>query len=315
MAPKPEEARVRYDGPDRGENGDYETAGGMSCGMSPCGLVNWWAGGRSLGHRIVLVLVSASRLSGDLQQTGEVRSVYLDQAAGLAITSVHCEAVTRRERAQEPQCARPEKQERTGARRGRSPERTNMPARWASLRLLVLTDSHLAGLLWERQYERFLLAEKLEESTKMGILIHASRKRSFFLCICGRQNMAVKKKNLKTIQRQLRKNKDPASPLDRECMGSTQRECKTDKRNVEEHRKLFESSIPTATVKPLPSRERSLSDTMSWSYDMERDEKKCVERFCSEIFDTDTRIPNTRVRHCARSPLRTKKLATVSASR
>ena len=66
---------------------------------------------------------------------------------------------------------------------------------------------------------------------------------------------------------------------DQENLACTQRDCKTDRRIVQEHRKLFESLLSAGTAKPVPGWKRSLSDSNSWSYDMEGHAKRCVQRY------------------------------------
>ena len=43
----------------------------------------------------------------------------------------------------------------------------------------------LAGLLWERQFEKILLKHGWGENSKLGMSLCTSRKRIIFICVCG----------------------------------------------------------------------------------------------------------------------------------
>ena len=69
---------------------------------------------------------------------------------------------------------------------------------------------------------------------------------------------------------------EPTSFLDHVYLGCTQRQCEISKDIVDNHRTMFESIISAgATEKLLCSENLRIS---SWSCEMERHAKKCVER-------------------------------------
>ena len=49
----------------------------------------------------------------------------------------------------------------------------------------ICTVHPLAGLLWERQFEKFLLQHGWEKVSKLGMLIRTPSKRVIFFCVCG----------------------------------------------------------------------------------------------------------------------------------
>ena len=75
---------------------------------------------------------------------------------------------------------------------------------------------------------------------------------------------------------------EPTSFLDHVHLGCTQRKCQLSKDIVDIYRSMFESRIYAGAVENLPgtkAKEKLDAETISsWSYDMERHAKKCVER-------------------------------------
>ena len=49
---------------------------------------------------------------------------------------------------------------------------------------------------------------------------------------------------------------------------------------MDNYRSLFESRISAGATEELPCSGKPDADISSWSYDMEGDAKKCVERYC-----------------------------------
>ena len=108
--------------------------------------------------------------------------------------------------------------------------------------------------------------------------IRAPRKRFVSLRIFGRRRNGKTEEKLETQAGQAEKNKDfeEHTPMVNHFGWRMQK--KKTKRMVEGKQKLLEPLLSAGTVKPLPSWERSLSDTVSSPYDMERHAKKCIER-------------------------------------
>ena len=77
---------------------------------------------------------------------------------------------------------------------------------------------------------------------------------------------------------------EPTSFLDHVYLGYTQRECQMNKDIVANYRDKFESRISAGAKEKLPETKAPVkpdAETIStWSYDMEGNAKKCVERYC-----------------------------------
>ena len=73
---------------------------------------------------------------------------------------------------------------------------------------------------------------------------------------------------------------EPTPLLDQVFLGCTQRECKSNRKIVEENKNLLESFISASTIRQSHGWERSHVNTVAWSCDMERHAKKCVEGNC-----------------------------------
>ena len=73
---------------------------------------------------------------------------------------------------------------------------------------------------------------------------------------------------------------EPTSFLDHVCLGCTQRECETSKVIVDNCRNMFVSRISAGANEKLLCAGKLDADISSWSYDMEGQARKCVERYC-----------------------------------
>ena len=93
--------------------------------------------------------------------------------------------------------------------------------------------------------------------------------------------LAGKKQNINPMWKVLVKEVDlgePTSFLDHVYLVCTQRQCEMSKDIVDNYRTMFESRISAGATEKVPcSGNLRIS---SWSYDMEGDAKKCVERYC-----------------------------------
>ena len=93
--------------------------------------------------------------------------------------------------------------------------------------------------------------------------------------------LAGKKQNLDPMWKVLNKEVDlgePTSFLDHVYLGCTQRQCQISKDIVDNYRTMFESQISAGGAEKLPFPQNLRIS--SWSYDMNRHAKKCVERYC-----------------------------------
>ena len=104
----------------------------------------------------------------------------------------------------------------------------------------------LAGLLWERQFEKILLKHGCEKVPNWECLFVNHEKGLFLSVHVDDIKMAGKKQNLDPMWKLLKKEVDlgePTSLLDRVYLGCTQRECQISKDIVDIFRYLFESRV------------------------------------------------------------------------
>ena len=138
----------------------------------------------------------------------------------------------------------------------------------------------LAGLLWERQFEKILLKHGWEKIPNWECLFVHREKGLFLSVYVDDIKLAGKKQNLDPMWKVLNKEVDlgePTSFLDHVYLGCTQRKCEMSKDIVDNYRTMFESRISARGVEKLPFPQNLRIS--SWSYDMEGHAKKCVERY------------------------------------
>ena len=81
---------------------------------------------------------------------------------------------------------------------------------------------------------------------------------------------------------------EATSFFDHENLGCTQRQCEISKDIVDNYRTMFESRTSAERGEKLPcSANLRIS---SWSYDMEGNAKKCVERYCELANNTTQQL-------------------------
>ena len=136
----------------------------------------------------------------------------------------------------------------------------------------------LAGLLWERQFEKILLKHGWEKIPNWECLFVHREKGLFLSVYVDDIKLAGKKQNLEPMRKF----------LDHENLGCTQRQCEISKDIVDNYRTMFESRISAGGVEKL-SFPQNLRIS-SWSYDMAGHAKKCVERYC-ELANKTTQQP------------------------
>ena len=130
--------------------------------------------------------------------------------------------------------------------------RHKWPKSWSSMedRVVLLErnlyDHPLAGLLWERQFERILLQHGCEKVSNWECLF-VHRQKGFFLSVYVEDIKLVgKKQNLHPMWKVLNKEVDleePTSFLDHVNLECTQRQCDISKDIVDDNRTMFESRI------------------------------------------------------------------------
>ena len=173
------------------------------------------------------------------------------------------------------------------------------PKSWSSMEDPVvplernLYGHPLAGLLWERQFEKVLLKYGWEKVLNWECFF-VNRARGLFLSVYVDDiKLAGKTENIEPNWKIHMKDVDvgePTSFLDHVCLGCTQRECKISNDIVASYKDMFESRSSAGAKEKLLTRPSGKADAetiSSWSYDMEGHVKKCVEKSC-ELADTTT---------------------------
>ena len=165
--------------------------------------------------------------------------------------------------------------------------RHKWPKSWSSMEDPVvplernLYGHPLAGLLWERQFEKVLLKHGWEKIPNWECLFVHREKGLFLSVYVDDMKLAGKKHNIDPMWKVLNKEVDlgvPTSFLDHVYLGCTQRQCEVSQNIVDNYRTMFESRISSGGLEKLPfSQNNRIS---SWSYDMVGHAKKCVERYC-----------------------------------
>ena len=139
----------------------------------------------------------------------------------------------------------------------------------------------LAGLLWERHFEKIFLKHGWGKIPNWECLFVHHEKGLFLSVYVDDTKLAGKKQNLDPTWKVLNKEVDleePTSFLDHVYLGCTQRKCQISKDTVDNCRTMLESRISAGGLEKLPfSQNLRIS---SWSYDMAGHAKKCVERYC-----------------------------------
>ena len=151
---------------------------------------------------------------------------------------------------------------------------------------IILHCHPLAGLLWERQFEKVFLKHGWEKVRNWECLF-VKRERGLFLSVYVDDfKQAGKKQNTCPTWTMLMKDVDlgePTSFLDHVYLGCTQTACKMSNDIVTNYRDMFESRIAAGAKEKLPTKAPAKPETntiFSWSYDMESHVKKCVEKYC-----------------------------------
>ena len=136
----------------------------------------------------------------------------------------------------------------------------------------------LAGLSWERPFEKILLKYGWEKVSNWECLFVHRGKGPFSSVYVDGFKLAGKKQNIDPMWKVLNKEVDvgePTSFLDHVHLGCTQSHCEISKDIVDNYRTMFDFR---RAIEKL-SRLENLSIS-SWSYGMEGHAKKCVERYC-----------------------------------
>ena len=175
--------------------------------------------------------------------------------------------------------------------------RHKWPKSWSSMEdPVVLLERNLyghslAGLLWERQFEKILLKHGWEKIPNWACLFVHREKGLFLSVYVDDIKLAGKKQNLDPMWKLLNKEVDlgePSSFLDDVYLGCTQRQREASEGIVDNYRTMFESRISAGRVEKLPFPQTLRIS--SWSYDMAGHAKKCVERYCESANKTTQQL-------------------------
>ena len=130
--------------------------------------------------------------------------------------------------------------------------RHKWPKSWSSIEDPVvplernLYGHPLAGLLWERQFEKILLQHGWEKVSNWKCLFVHRQKGLFLSVYVDNIKLAGKKQNIDPMWKLLNKEVylgEPTSFLDHVYLGCTQRQCEISKDIVDNYRTMFESRI------------------------------------------------------------------------
>ena len=179
------------------------------------------------------------------------------------------------------------------------------PKSWSSMEDPVvplqrnLCGHPLAGLLWERQFEKVLLKYGWEKVPNWKCLFVDSEK-GLSLSVCVDDiKPAGKKQNINPTWKIPMKDVDleePTSFLDHVYLGCTQRECQISNDIVDNYRSMFESRISAGAMEKLPETKATgkpdAETISSWSCHMEGHAKNCVERYCEMANKTTQQLYN-----------------------
>ena len=137
----------------------------------------------------------------------------------------------------------------------------------------------LAGLLWERQFEKILLKYGWDKVSNWECFFVHREKGYSHQCMWMTSYWLERHKILfRCGMYSIIDLGEPTSFLDHVYFGCTQRKCEISKDIVDNYRTMFESRISEDVVEKLPFFQNLRIS--SWSYDMEGQAKKCVERNC-----------------------------------
>ena len=158
------------------------------------------------------------------------------------------------------------------------------PKSWSSMEdpVVNLYGHPLAGLFWERQFEKVLVQHGWGKVSNWEFFSLTEKKVFSCLCMWTIYKLVGKKQNIDPMWKVLMKDVDlgeATSFLDHVFLGCTQRECQTCKDIVDNYRNMFEAKISVGATEKVPYSEKLGANICSWSYDMEGRAKKCVEGY------------------------------------
>ena len=156
--------------------------------------------------------------------------------------------------------------------------RHEWPKSWSNIQPpVVLLERNLyghplAGLFWERQFDKVLLGPGLEKYRIGNVSSFIENKDYSYRYTWMTCKWLKESRILSPRWRKLMKLVDlgePTSFLDHVYLGCTQRERKPHESIIEEDRNMFESRISAGATEKLLGWEKPHTKTLAWSYDME----------------------------------------------
>ena len=136
--------------------------------------------------------------------------------------------------------------------------RHKWPTSWSSIEDPVLPlerNLSLAGLIWERQFEEFLLKHGWDEVSSWECLFVHREKGLFLSVYVDDIKLVGRKQNIDPMWKVLNKEVDlgePTSFLDHVYLRCTQRQCEISKDIADTNRTMFESRISAKGTEKLP---------------------------------------------------------------
>ena len=165
------------------------------------------------------------------------------------------------------------------------PPRHKWPKSWSSMEDPVvplernLYGHPLAGLSWERQFEKILLKYGWERVSNWECFFVHREKGLFLSVYVTDVQLAGKKQNINPTWKVLNKEVDlgePTSFLHHAYLECIQRQCEISKDIVDNYRTMSETRISAGATEKLPYSENLRFS--SWSCDMEGHAKKCPQQ-------------------------------------
>ena len=152
----------------------------------------------------------------------------------------------------------------------------------------------LAGLLWERQFEKAILEHGW--GFFPGIVNLSTEKKGYsYLCMWTISKWLAQQKTWNRLWKfwwkMLIWENQPHSSTT--YLGCTQRECTISNEIVTNCRDMFESRMSAGAKDKLPTRVSGKPDAeiiSSWSYNIKGHAKKCVERYCEHSNETTQQL-------------------------
>ena len=163
------------------------------------------------------------------------------------------------------------------------------PKSWSSMEdPVVPLERHLyghplAGLLWERQFEKVMLEHGWEESSKLGMLIRHQRTGLFLSVYLDDIKLAGKETEHRPNVENTRERRlfGRADIIPWPCLFLLYPSgMRNEQRCCGKYRNMFESRISAGSMEKLSVSGKSDANISSWSFDMEGHAKKCVQRNC-----------------------------------